>query len=170
MNFTPINKQELPGFQMTPMIDVVFLLLCFFVATAVYSQWEYEVDIQLPSAQSGEQPDRLPGEIIVNLLEDGTVRVNERTLSPDQLLERFKLLAANFPGHPVVLRSDARTPYEHVIRVIDLCRQADIDNISFATNLPETNPQGTLDTPYSAAGTMPNPAPHAEPVASQPLP
>lgn len=147
MNFTPANKQELPGFQMTPMIDVVFLLLCFFVTTAVYSQWEYEVDIQLPTAQSAKPPDRLPGEIIVNLAVDGTVKINERAFAPGQLLERFQMLSANFPGHPVVLRSDLRTPYEHVLRVIDLCRQADIDNISFATEMPQEPAEGSPPPP-----------------------
>lgn len=138
MNFTPSSKPELPGFPLTPMIDVVFLLLCFFVTSAVYSQWEYEIDIQLPSAQTGKPPDRLPGEIIVNLSEEGAVSVNGNPITHEQLLAKFRMLAANFPGHPVVLRSDLRTPYEHVMTVIDLCRQADIDNISFATNLPKT--------------------------------
>ncbi len=140
MNFTPASKPEPPGFQMTPMIDVVFLLLCFFVATTLYSQWEYEVDIQLPTAQSARPPDRLPGEIIVNLSEQGVVTINERQFSPPQLLDRLKMLATHFPGHPIVLRSDRKTAYEHVMRVIDLCRQADIDNITFATNLPDAEP------------------------------
>ncbi len=140
MNFSPVHPQELPGFQITPMMDVVFLLLSFFVASAVYSQWEYEIDIQLPTARTGMPSSRLPGEIIVNLAEDGRLTVNERVLTPPQLLERFRLLAANFPGHPVVLRSDERTPYAHVLQVIDLCRQADIDNISFATQRTETAP------------------------------
>jgi len=152
MNFTPSNKPELPGFQMTPMIDVVFLLLCFFVTTAVYSQWEYEVDIQLPTAQTGKMPERLPGEIIVNLDADGTMRVSGKVLAADQLLAKLRMLAANFPGDPVILRSDLRTPYEHVVAVIDLCRQADIDNISFATEMASS----TAET--AAAPSEPSPS------------
>jgi biopolymer transport protein ExbD len=147
MNFTPSSKPELPGFPLTPMIDVVFLLLCFFVTSAVYSQWEYEVDIQLPTAQTGRMPERsLPGEIIINLAENGDIRVTEKLMTPEQLLSKLRMLASNFPGNPVVLRSDLRTPYEHVMRVIDLCRQADIDNISFATDLPASEPS-TPDEP-----------------------
>ena len=80
-----VPKPELPGFQLTPMLDVVFLLLCFFVTTSVYSQWENEVEIQLPSADSSVVPNRLPGEIIVNVAKDGAIRVNGRTLTPEEL-------------------------------------------------------------------------------------
>ena len=46
-------------------------------------------------------------------------------------------LAELFPGQPVILRADKSTDYEHVVNVLDLCRQADIWNISFATSVPE---------------------------------
>lgn len=137
MNLLP-PRQPQNAFQMTSMLDVIFLLLCFFIASSIYSQWELQVDIQLPTAQTGKQPNRLPGQIIINLDREGVVTVNERVLSSDELLDRMRLLSANFPGHPVVLRSDAQTPYEKVVHVIDLCRQADIDNISFATQFPES--------------------------------
>ena len=137
MNLLPARQPQ-NAFQMTSMLDVIFLLLCFFIASSIYSQWELQVDIQLPTAQTGKQPNRLPGQIIINLDREGVVTVNERTLSSEELLDRMRLLAANFPGHPVVLRSAAQTPYEKVVHVIDLCRQADIDNISFATQFPET--------------------------------
>jgi biopolymer transport protein ExbD len=137
MNLLPARQPQ-NAFQMTSMLDVIFLLLCFFIASSIYSQWELQVDIQLPTAQTGKQPNRLPGQIIINLDREGVVTVNERVLSSDELLDRMRLLSANFPGHPVVLRSDAQTPYEKVVHVIDLCRQADIDNISFATQFPET--------------------------------
>jgi biopolymer transport protein ExbD len=68
VNFRARLKPDPVGFQMTPMIDVVFLLLCFFVTSQVFSQWEAEVDITLPTARTSEAPQRLPGEIIINIL------------------------------------------------------------------------------------------------------
>jgi biopolymer transport protein ExbD len=47
-------------------------------------------------------------------------------------------VARHFPGQPVLIRADRATAYEHVIRVLDLCRQADIWNVSFATGGSET--------------------------------
>jgi len=122
---------------MTPMIDVVFLLLCFFVTTQLFAQWETEIDITLPTAKTGQLPQRLPGEIILNLHSDGTVVVNGRVLEKDRLGSMLQKVATLSPGQPVLLRADRETDYEYVIQILDLCRQADIWNISFATGVPE---------------------------------
>lgn len=127
------QSAELPGFQITPMLDVVFLLLTFFVTTSIYSQWENEIDIQLPTAETGIIPDRLPGEIVINLSQEGVITVNQAVLTPAELTEKCLRLSSLFPGHPVVIRSDKDTVYEHLMGVIDACRQANIGNISFAT-------------------------------------
>ncbi len=134
MNFRKKSRGVLPTFQMTAMMDVVFLLLCFFITTSVFSQWEYEIDISLPSAQSGKVPDRLPGEIIINIAKDGRISINQQDLTLDALRSRLDRLARYFPGQPVVLRADKDTRYEDLIKVVDTCRKADIWNFSMATS------------------------------------
>jgi biopolymer transport protein ExbD len=137
MNFRKFARSESVGFQIAPMLDVVFLLLCFFVTTQIFSQWETEIDIRLPTAQTGTLPNRLPGEIIVNIMGDGHAVVNGQDLDHEALRDMLVRLAELFPGQPVIIRADLATPYEHVVGVLDLCRQADIWNISFATRMPE---------------------------------
>lgn len=134
MNFRKNNRGELPAFQMTAMMDIVFLLLCFFITTSVFSQWEYEIDISLPTAETGKVPDRLPGEIIINISHDGRVSINQQDLTLDALKGRLDRLARYFPGQPVVLRADKETRYDDLIQVIDTCRKADIWNFSMATS------------------------------------
>ena len=131
-NLIPAN----PGVPLTPMIDVVFLLLCFFVTSQIFAQWETEIDIALPTAATGDMPQRLPGEVIINVLADGGAVVNGQTLDDAQLRAMMDRLVQLFPGQPVLLRADKATAYEHVVRVLDTCRQADIWNISFATLAP----------------------------------
>ena len=125
-----------PGVPLTPMIDVVFLLLCFFVTSQIFAQWETEIDVALPTAATGGMPQRLPGEVIVNVRADGATVVNGQTLDDAQLRAMMDRLVQLFPGQPVLLRADKTTAYEHVVRVLDTCRQADIWNISFATLAP----------------------------------
>ena len=137
MNF----RKKLPtpgnlGVPLTPMIDVVFLLLCFFVTSHIFSQGAAEIDIALPTAATGDMPQRLPGEVIINVLADGTAVVNGQTLDDAALRAMMDRLVQLFPGQPVLLRADKSTAYEHVVRVLDTCRQADIWNISFATLAP----------------------------------
>ena len=134
MNFRKVRRGALPSFQMTSMMDLIFLMLFFFVTTSVFSQWEYEIDISLPSAQSGKVPDRLPGEIIINISKDGRVSINQQDLTMDALKTRLDRLVQYFPGQPVVLRADKATSYEDLIRVIDTCRKADVWNFSMATS------------------------------------
>ena len=137
MNFRKEIKPEAVGFQLAPMIDVVFLLLCFFITSQLFAQWETEIDITLPTAETGQVPERLPGEIIINVRSDGETVVNARVLSDDALAAMLIRVSELAPGQAVLIRADRTTDYEHVIRVLDRCRQADIWNISFATGVPE---------------------------------
>lgn len=133
MNFRSRNKSVSVGFQLAPMIDIMFLLLCFFIAAQIYAQWESEIDIKLPTAETGEAPDRLPTEIIVNVRTDGTTVVNQRELDKAGLTTLLKRIVELYPGQPVLIRADKKTDYEHVVGVLDICRKVDIWNISFAT-------------------------------------
>lgn len=137
MNFRKEIRPEAVGFQLAPMIDVVFLLLCFFMTSQIFAQWETEIDITLPTADTGQVPERLPGEIIINIRAGGELVVNAQLVTDEQLETMLGRVAEMFPGQPVLIRADHKTEYAHVIRVLDLCRQADIWNISFATGVPE---------------------------------
>lgn len=137
MKFRTSTSGRQLGFQIAPMIDVVFLLLCFFIASQIFSQWETEIDIKLPTASSGRVPRRLEGEIILNIRQDGNVVVNGRILDDASLRSLLGRLVELWPGQPVLLRGDSRTSYGHVVHVLDLCRQSDIWNVSFATSAEE---------------------------------
>ena len=115
MTFRKTRRGVLPAVQLTSMMDIIFLLLFFFITTSVFSQWEYEINISLPSAQSGKVPDRLPGEIIINITKDGRVSVNQQDLTLDALRTRLDRLARYFPGQPVVIRADKATSSPRVI-------------------------------------------------------
>lgn len=137
MKFRDKRGGQEPGFQLAPMVDVIFLLLCFFVASQVFSQWETEINIKLPTAETGDLPERLPGEIIINIREDGTRVVNSQILGVEDLHSLLERIVGLFPGQPVLIRADRRTDYEHIIGVLDLCRKVDLWNIAFATSAEE---------------------------------
>lgn len=133
MKFAVDSRSKAPALALTSMLDVIFLLLCFFVTISVFSQWESEISIRLPSAKTAEQPERLPGEIIVNLAADGTVKVNGATLPLFELKARLAKIAKFYPGQPVIIRADKSVRYESLVKVIDTCRAADVWNFSLAT-------------------------------------
>jgi len=138
MKFSRNGRSKPAALALTSMLDVIFLLLCFFVTASVFSQWESEITIQLPSARSADEPDRLPGEIIANVSKDGTVRVNGAPLSLDELGARLSRIAKFYPGQAVILRADRDTRYESLVKVIDTCREAGVWNFSLATSNEDT--------------------------------
>ncbi len=133
MKFKVETKSRAPVLALTSMLDVIFLLLCFFVTSSVFSQWENEISIKLPNAATAEEPERLPGEVIINLNADGAVSVNGRSLSLGELQERIGKVAECFPGQPVIIRADRETQYNDLVQVIDTCRKANVWNFSLAT-------------------------------------
>ena len=134
MKFARKNMSKAPQLALTSMLDVIFLLLCFFVTVSVFSQWESEITIKLPSAATAEEPDRLPGEIIVNLDKGGKVTVNGKALELKDLEARLARVAKFYPDQAVIIRADKDVRYELLVGVIDTCRSANVWNFSFATD------------------------------------
>ena len=137
MKFKKRNQTKALALALTSMLDVIFLLLCFFVTVSVFSQWESEISIKLPNAKTAETPERLPGEIIVNLSKDGKITVNSAALTLGDLGVRLAKVAKFYPGQPVIIRADKEVRYESLVELIDTCRAAGIWNFSLATDNSE---------------------------------
>lgn len=134
MKFSVDGNSKPPTLALTSMLDVIFLLLCFFVTVSVYSQWESEISIQLPSAETSEEPNRLPGEVIVNVTDSGNVRLNGMSVGLGDLKNRLSKLSKIYPDQSVIIRADKSARYEHLVKVIDTCRKAGVWNFSLATS------------------------------------
>jgi biopolymer transport protein ExbD len=124
---------EPAGMQLAPMIDIVFLLLIFFIVTWQFSRSETEMKISVPSSQEGADPKRVLGEIIVNVRVTGEVVVEGQVMSQAQLKEKLAAIARQHKNQPIRLRGDAEASYQTIVEVIDTCQKAGIWNISFAT-------------------------------------
>ncbi len=117
---------------LVPLIDILFLLLIFYVSVGQMQQKEAQLAVRLPTARSGENPQRVIGDVVINVREDGQVVVNSQPLDAAQLEERLRKLAELFPGQSVIIRSDQRTRWKDVSVALDACAAADIWNIKFA--------------------------------------
>ena len=134
MKFAPSVSGKPATLALTSMLDVIFLLLCFFVTASVYSQWESEITIQLPSAETADEPNRLPGEIVVNITEKGVFRLNGLDVELSDLNARLSKISKIYPDQAVIIRADRAAKYESVITVIDTCRKAGVWNCSLSTS------------------------------------
>ena len=131
MKFGRRTGEEEQSIHMAPLIDIVFLTLVFFMTTTVYSTMEAEIDIVLPTAASATIDERSPGEIYINLMEDGRIVLNRREVSLEELETVLKRLAEHYPGGAVIIRGDRGAVLGRAIAILDACRNADIQNVSF---------------------------------------
>jgi biopolymer transport protein ExbD len=132
MRFGKRLQEEEQAIQLAPLIDIVFLTLVFFMTTAVFSTMEAEVGITLPTAGSAQQAQRTQGEIFINIREDNSIVVNNRELSVPELQNVLNRVADYFPGGAVIIRADRDALHGSVMSVLDACKNADIQNVSFA--------------------------------------
>jgi len=137
MNFRKRIHDSQSGFQMAPMIDMMFILLINFMAMTIYAQWENKVGINVPTADTGAQGVRERGELIINIDKDGAIFINSQEMSQQRLNMILRQIADEFKSQPVIIRADKDTAHKHVIAVLDICRKADIWNIAFSTLSPE---------------------------------
>jgi biopolymer transport protein ExbD len=133
MNFRKQVALHQAGFNITPLIDILLVLIIFFVLTWNFSRDEQEVDVKVPSSKEGSDSRPRPGEIILNIKRDGAVMLHGRQMDPDQLLQTLKRVASEFPDQAIILRGDKDLPLQELIRIMDVCTSANIRNVAFAT-------------------------------------
>ena len=122
-----------PFIQLAPLVDVLFLMLIFFMTLFVFQQMETELSISVPKAKESKDVLRGPGEMIINIDAGGQVTVNQRKLAEQELRQMLQQIAGLYPTQPIIIRADKKTYHEPVIRVLDACAAANMWNISFTT-------------------------------------
>jgi biopolymer transport protein ExbD len=138
MRFRNVSKIEPIPLQLAPLIDVLLLLLLFFIITMNLAKQETEIEISVPAADEGKiNTDRDVGEIVVNVKKDGTITVEGQTLTQEQLLAKLQLIASVHKDQAVILRGDEESKHRDNVNVLNVCQKAGIWNISFATREPD---------------------------------
>ena len=112
--------------EMTPMIDMVFLLLIFFLVATTFQQTEREMQIALPFASSSAPISALLQELIVNVDADGKIIVGGRVVEPDELRSLVASAVQTNPEQKITVRGDRETAYANIVRVLDISRNAGI--------------------------------------------
>ena len=134
MKFPHLNKKS-ARFDLTPLIDVVFLLLIFFMLTTTFVNLENRVEVNLPSgdfaaAEASEN-------IIVTITENNTIYLNGKLIDPLKLTESVAAEIKEEPERMVVLEADTNVLHGKVIRVMDLIKKGGAERIAIATQPAE---------------------------------
>ena len=116
-----------PSVELTPIIDMVFLLLIFFLVATTYQQAERETRIALPEAEAGGPISSVLREIVINVDETGAIVVGGQSTALEELRALVERAVETNPDQKVSVRGDRDAPYGSVARVLDVCKAAGID-------------------------------------------
>ncbi len=133
MNFKRQVNETSPGFQMAPMLDIVFILLIHFMAATIFAQWENKLEINVPSADNGVKSQRERREVIINVDKAGVIFLNSQEMSAERLETLLSQVADAFVDYPVIIRADKETRHQDVMKILDICTHVGISNVAFAS-------------------------------------
>lgn len=129
----PISQEDstdLPD--LTPMIDIVFLLIVFFM-TVANMQVQQRVPIAVPIAEAASLPEDRGNRIVVTVKEDGSVFYGARAVLMDDLAPLIAESKGSAPGAKVYVRADAKVPFKEVRQVFAAAAEGGVPNVVFAT-------------------------------------
>ena len=137
MNFRKQAEPRIFGFLIAPMVDILLVVLVFFIVTWNFALSENELDVRVPSAAKANETQPYVGQVVINIKADGTIIVNRQSKTLPELLQLLKKLSQLYPDQAAIVRGDQGVEYKHIVEVLDVCRQADIWNVAFATGKPD---------------------------------
>ena len=115
---------------LAPMIDVVFLLLVFFMVATTFVEPEKQIDLELPQAESGAEPEELPDELLIQVMRDGQILLGTVEHTRESLRTELERTARARPSTPVTVRGDETVDYGRVVGVLDLCHLVGLTDTS----------------------------------------
>jgi len=111
------------------MIDVVFLLLIFFIFATKFPKQEGKLEASLPSSRgAGKTKSTI---VVIQITADGKLMVNDQSYTPDELAGLLANLAALDPKQPVVISGDPEARHQWIVDALNACARANITRISF---------------------------------------
>jgi biopolymer transport protein ExbD len=110
---------------MTPMIDVVFNLLIFFMVASEFAKEDRQLDVELPEATEAMPLTAKPKEIFVNVDKQGRFFMENRMVTEDEVDAFLQRTSRDNPVNAsAIIRADRRVPFDYVVKVMNLCNRA----------------------------------------------
>ncbi|HCA77068.1 MAG: biopolymer transporter ExbD [Pseudomonadota bacterium] len=132
-HFQNLVDEEEATIDMTPMLDVVFIMLIFFIVTASFVK-EAGIDVNRPEAATAVKKDR--ANILVAISDTGEIWINKRRVDARAVQANIERLHAENPQGTVVIQADKQATTETLIKVMDASRAAGVFDVSIAAQEP----------------------------------
>lgn len=133
MSFTGESRRRtLPLFPLTSMIDVMFILLIFFMTTSVFRDYDQQIDVSLPATQSGHAS-ASPRQVVITVTEQDEIFMSGQRYTLEELRAALARLVAELSQQTAVVRADAGSRWEMGVKVIDAAYAAGMKDVVVST-------------------------------------
>ena len=127
-----VHQEPEPTLNLTPMIDIVFLLIIFFMVGTKFTEMERQIELQLPAVQHFGALTAPPQKRIINVYNDNTIMMDRQEYSLDELHAELKRVHEEYNETAVEIRGDGEGRYQNVTDVMAACRDAGINRLGVA--------------------------------------
>ena len=129
------HLDEQPTLNLTPMIDIVFLLIIFFMLGTKFTELERKIALRVPEVTAGGALTAAPQRRIVNVYRDGTIWLDQQPVTLDQLIEQLAAARSQYEDLGVLIRGDAKGEFQAVAAALNACKQAGIRELGISVRL-----------------------------------
>jgi len=131
------HQDESPALNLTPMIDIVFLLIIFFMVGTKFAEWERKMTLKVPQVKNVGALAPAPEKRIINVYGDGRVTLDREFVSMEELESRLAAAREQYNELGVVVRGDAEGAFQNVASVLGVCRDAGITDMGISVRLAQ---------------------------------
>ncbi len=129
------HLDEDPKLNLTPMIDIVFLLIIFFMVGTTFSQMERNIELHVPEVTDGGALTAPPEKRVVNVFQDGRIALDQQFVSLDGLTSELVSARDQYSDLGVIVRGDGRGAFQNVAEVLNACKNAGIGELDISVKL-----------------------------------
>src|SRR5262245_27782466 len=127
-----MHQDDLPMINLTPMLDIVFNLIIFFMVTTRFTEIERKVDLSVPKVGGTGTLSEVKRGRTINVYKDGAITLDGRPVTIAELRAQLAAAHRQYEGLEVVVRGDGLSHYQNVAAVMTACQQAGISEMGFA--------------------------------------
>lgn len=127
------ERSEDATINLTPMIDVVFLLVIFFMVGSKFSEAESRIKVNVPTVGEMQSITRAPDERVVAIAIDGSLSLDDQPITLSQLTSELRAQHESYPGLKVAVRGEASGSLQQTVEVLHAVRSSGVDQIGIST-------------------------------------
>jgi biopolymer transport protein ExbD len=145
MPIKPQFDDEIPVLNLTPMIDVLMLLIIFFMVGTKFIESEKALELQIPQvSDKAKALTEKPSKKVVTVYRDGSVTLDGKDISLEQLTKRLASARSQYKGLGVLVRGDAEADFQRVASVLNACKQAGISDLGISVRLAQADKKNAV--------------------------